>query len=352
MNVSLDQVRQIADKFARKQGPVACALVHDDIRPLELSIIGDLFARPKAQIENWYDFRIVACEQSPIQTRGCVAVSAAHDLDALGDADLIIIAGWPDPISDDLKQALVSANNRGARIAGIYTGAHVLAECGLLDGRDATTHWTLTESFQELYPKVNVQHNVLYVDDMDVLTSAGAAAAIDLCLHIIRKDYGSDIANLLAQELVVPAHREGKQNQFIARPVPKRRNNRVSRLLDRIRSELDGTWTLETMAKAADMSPRTVSRHMIEATGQSPQSWLVVTRIARAKELLESSDFTLQDITSACGFKSQESFRRHFRAQTGTSPAQYRKANRRNHAMPVDAAANTVELPERKTSNG
>lgn len=309
------------------QRPLVCALVYDELCLFELGIAAEVFGLPRPEFDDWYDFRIIAAQPGPLHTLGGMTIEAAHDLSLLSGAALVIVPGWPQGeagISDALRYAIIAAHQDGTRFASICSGAFLLAACGLLDGRRATTHWRYADRLQADFPAIHVDPNVLYVDEGDVMTSAGSAAGLDLCLHIVRQDYGSDIANQVARRLVLPAHRQGGQAQFIPRPLPRHRAGDIAPLLDQIRQTLDENWTIPRMAKGAGLSPRTLQRRFMDGLGESPQNWLVRERIEHAKELLETTELHTDDIALACGFGTPETLRHHFRRTLGTSPLQYR----------------------------
>jgi AraC family transcriptional activator FtrA len=200
----------------------------------------------------------------------------------------------------------------------------VLAAAGVLSGKRATTHWRYIDRLSERYPDITVEPNALYVDEGQVLTSAGSAAGLDMLVHLVRKDFGAKVANQVAQRLVIPPHREGWQAQFIPRPVATDERGRLAKLLDWIRVHLAADHTIESLAERASMSARTLQREFKAATGLAPYAWIVRERIERAKELLESSRLPAQKIAERVGMGSAESLRHHFRARVGTTPAQYR----------------------------
>jgi AraC family transcriptional activator FtrA len=249
-------------------------------------------------------------------------------LSELDRADTIVIPGWRDANEappDALLRKIRSAYDRGARLCSICSGVFVLAAAGVLDGKSATTHWRYSELLARRYPSVRVEPNALYVDEGQVLTSAGSAAGLDMLLHLVRRDYGPKIANQVAQRLVIPPHRDGDQAQFVPRPVAPDESGRLSRLLDWIRSHLDQPHSVASLASRASMSPRTLLRRFKEATGLAPNEWLVRERISAAREMLESGRVHLSRVSERSGFGSQESFRRHFRLQVGVAPAIYQK---------------------------
>jgi AraC family transcriptional activator FtrA len=201
----------------------------------------------------------------------------------------------------------------------------VLAAAGVLDGKRVTTHWRYAELLAQRYPSVRVEPNALYIDQGQVLTSAGSAAGLDMLLHLVRRDHGPKVANQVAQRLVIPPHRDGDQAQFVPRPVAPDESSRLSRLLDWIRGHLGEEHSIASLSRRAGMSPRTLLRRFKEATGLAPNAWLVRERVAAAREMLESGRVALGRVAERAGFGSQESFRRHFRLQVGVPPAAYHK---------------------------
>jgi len=304
-------------------------LAYDGLCTFEFAIATEVFGLDRPEFgDDWYRFRVISIEPArAVAARGGIAIKAQGSLKELRTADLIIVPGWRDSNAEvplELRRELLAASRRGARIASICSGVFVLAQCGLLDGRSATTHWRYSSDLSERFPAIRVKPDVLYVDEGCVLTSAGSAAGLDLCLHIVRKDFGVERANDVARRLVMPAHRSGGQAQFITKPLARISRNSISDLLDTLRRRLDEEWTIERIAGAAHVSRRTLLRRFRDATNQSPQEWLVAERVERAKELLETTAVDLKEIASASGFRSPESFRHHFRLRVGASPSGYR----------------------------
>ena len=227
-----------------------------------------------------------------------------------------------------MLDALRRAHRRGARVASICAGAFILAAAGLLDGRRATTHWAHTETLSRRYPRVQVDANVLYVDDGDIMTSAGRAAGLDLCLHIVRSDHGTEIANHVARRLVIAPHREGGQAQYIRQPVPPIEGDALAAVFAWAQRHLDRDLTISSLADKARMSRRTFIRRFEDATGMSPGEWVVQTRVAKARELLEATRIPIEGVATETGFGSADAMRHHFRLRLGTSPAHYRAAFR------------------------
>jgi AraC family transcriptional activator FtrA len=287
----------------------------------------EVFGLPRPEFEQWYTLTTVAVEPGPLRAIGGIQVVADAGLDQLSKADVILIPGWRDAhslVPQELVAALRAAYRNGARIASICSGAFVLAAAGLLDGKRATTHWRYANILARKHPNIQVEPDVLYIEDQSILTSAGSAAGLDLCLHIVRQDYGAAVANTVARRLVLPAHRDGGQQQFLAAPVLHERGGRIAPLLDLIRKNPDQQWTVSRMADVAGLTARTFVRKFKEATGQTPLVWLTKTRVSHAADLLETTDIALHKVSKLSGFGSGETFRREFKRQRGTSPSKYR----------------------------
>ncbi len=306
-----------------KQNPLVCILTYNNLCMFEYAIALEVFALPRPEFEQWYDYKVIAVEQGDISGLGGVSINANNDLALLAQASLIIVPGWSGEVTDKLKAALLTAQDNGARIATICSGVFLPAACGLLNGKQATTHWKYTKKLQAEYPEIKVNPEVLYIDEGSILTSAGSAAGIDLCLHIVRKDFGSNVANTVARRLVLPAHREGGQAQYVPRPSPKS-NDLFSPLLDEIRASLNENWSIERMAKKASMSSRTLLRRFKETTGESPLIWLTMERLSLARELLETTKLNVNQIADVSGFISAELLRHHFKRHYQLSPLRYR----------------------------
>src|SRR6185437_5845206 len=223
-----------------------------------------------------------------------------------------------------VKKALSEAHARGTRLVAICSGAFLLAACGFLAGRRATTHWLYADRLRALHPDIEVNPDVLYVDEEQILTSAGSAAGVDLLLHIVRKDFGARAANEIARRMVMAPHREGGQAQFIDRPVPVRANERLGPLLEAIRRRPAERWTIARMARRAAMSQRTFIRRFHESTGMSPGEWVIATRLGAARFLLESSAAAVDEISQSTGFGNPAALRHHFRRRVGLTPTAYR----------------------------
>ncbi|MCF7751024.1 transcriptional regulator FtrA [Bacillus subtilis subsp. subtilis] len=291
-----------------------------------------LFAPVRPELEvDWYTTQLCAAEPGALRMLGGTHVQLPHGLDALDNADTIVVPGWRDPAErppQALLDALTRAHHRGARITSICSGAFVLAWAGLLDGRSATTHWRLTETLARAFPHITVRDDVLYVDEGSILTSAGSATGMDMMLHLVRKDYGARVANLVAERLVLAPWRDAGRSQRVVRSIPVGEPTRLARLMEWMRRNLRDTHSLKSLAEQAALSQRTLQRQFLDATGLSPIDWLIRERVAYARELLETTGRPLQWVAEQAGFGSQESFRRHFRSQTALSPTTYRERHR------------------------
>lgn len=280
----------------------------------------------------WYEFAVCAERPGALDAVGGFQLVAPHGLDVLGAADTVIVPGAPDPYgepSGELLDALRSAHARGARLVSICSGAFVLAATGLLDGREAATHWRYAELLRRRYPRVRVNADVLYVDDGDVLTSAGTAAGIDLCLHLVRRDHGADVANRVARRMVVAAHRAGGQAQFIETPVAARTDDDpVARVMQWALARLGEPIAVGELAARAHLSPRQLRRRFQAATGMAPAEWVLRSRVQASLPLLETSDEPVEEIGRLVGFPTPAAFRRHFRREVGVPPSSYRRAFR------------------------
>ena len=286
-------------------------------------------------------YRLLVCagEDGPLATTGGLTMTAPYGLESLGRAGTVVVPAWrsaaqlPPP---EALEALRKAHREGARIIGLCTGAFVLAAAGLLDGRPATTHWMYAPTLAKRYPQIQVDPRELFIDDGDVLTSAGTAAGIDLCLHVVRSDHGAEAAAALARRLVVPARRSGGQAQYIDRSLPEEIGNDplaevVTWALDNLSKQFD----VETLAARAYMSRRTFDRRFRSLTGSAPLQWLISQRVLQAQRLLESTDVSVDEVARRCGFRSPVALRGHFRRQLGVSPAVYRTSFRARQSVPA-----------------
>ena len=300
----------------------------------ELAVACEVFGIDRSwMFDEWYDFKLCAAEPGPVRTGAGLILDTPYGIDDLLTADTVIVpaagevAGQHAPLIEALRQAYAN----GARIASICTGAFLLAEAGLLDGRRATTHWAHAAELAERYPDIDVDPNVLYVQDGRIFTSAGTAAGIDLCLHMLRLDLGTDAANAVARRMVVPPHRDGGQAQYVDAPLPSCDNDALAPLLDWAIERLDQQITLRDLARQSNVSVRTLVRRFSSATGTTPLQWLLIQRVRRAQHLLESSDQPVERIASLAGFGTAANLRQHFTRVIGVPPMHYRRTFRGEH---------------------
>lgn len=303
-------------------------IAYDGLCTFELGIVVELFGLPRPEFDRWYRFRVARTTDGPLRATGGITIEAPYTLKVLDSAGTIIIPGWPadEPVPEALIGKLKKAHAEGARVASVCSGAFVLATAGLLDGKRAATHWRYAKTLARRFPELTIDADVLYVDDDQVVTSAGSAAGIDMCLHLIRKDFGASVANQVARRLVVPPHRDGGQKQFIDTPVASdNREGAFSRLLDKVRGSLASPHTVDTMARRANMSPRTFARRFRSVTGTTPHRWLQRERARLAQQLLESTSLPLDRVAENAGFSDPQLLRLHFKRVVGTSPSDYRR---------------------------
>ena len=306
------------------------ALAYDGLCTFEFGCTYEIFGLPRPELDRpWYRFEVCAAEPGLLRAAGALAVRAPYDPDLIEQADTVIVPGWrgPDaPVPRALLEALARVPERGGRLVSICSGVFVLAAAGVLDGRRATTHWRYTGMLARRYPRIEVDPDVLYVDEGRVLTSAGSAAGLDLCLHIVRCDHGAAVANNVARRLVLAPHREGGQRQFVETPVAAETEaGRLTALLDWLPAHIDEELSVGALAKQAGMSLRTFQRRFRDATGTAPGDWLVRQRIAHARHLAETTDLTVEQIATRSGFGAAETLRHHFRRVVGTTPTGYRR---------------------------
>ena len=306
-------------------------IAYDCVNPFELAVATEIFGfeRPELGVP-WYRFLVCGVEPRPIRTSIGVLLTTPYDLSHVARADTVIVpSSRPGvvPVPDALLDTLREAYERGARIISFCTGAFLLAAAGLLDGRRVTTHWAWAAELSARYPTVQVDPRVLYIDDGQILTSAGTAAAIDLSLYVVRQDYGAEIAASVARRMVVPLHREGGQAQYIEMPLPApREDDLFGATLAWMADHLTEDLTVEQMAARAVMSPRTFARRFRATLGTTPYQWLLQQRIVMAQRLLETGGEPIERIAECCGFGSAAVLRLHFQRLLHTSPQSYRHA--------------------------
>lgn len=300
----------------------------------ELSFPLEVFGEERPELHDpWYDLHLIAADRASRRlARGMVA-SSAEGLAAMAEMDTVIVPvpqgrPSPDEVPTRLRRALRAAHARGARIVSICTGAFVLAAAGLLDGRRVTTHWMHAEELVRRYPGVRFEPDVLYVDDGGIFTSAGSAAGLDLCLHLVALDFGAGVANAVGRRLVVPPHRQGGQAQYVEQPLVEDPDLSLAPVLAWAEQHLAEPITVEELARRACTSVRTLARRFELQLGTSPLRWLIQRRVQAAREQLEGTDAGLERVAEQCGFGSAQNLRLHFGRATGVSPAAYRRAFR------------------------
>jgi transcriptional regulator GlxA family with amidase domain len=306
----------------------------DGVIPFELGIPARIFGGARHRVDGSDLYEVVTCSLAAgaVQTNADFSILVAHGPEALAHADTVVVPASYESgpvqtegrLTPELASALAMVRS-GTRMVSICTGSYLLAAAGLLDGRPATTHWSSADHFQQLFPHVKVNPDVLYVDDGDVLTSAGVAAGIDLCLHMVRRDFGSAVANAVARRTVVPPHRDGGQAQFVQRPLPEPGAAGTGKARAWALERLHEPLTLRQLAAQEAMSVRTFTRRFREEVGLSPGQWLVQQRVERARHFLESTDLSVDQIARKCGFGTGTSMRQHLHATLGVSPSAYRR---------------------------
>ncbi|MFE1764640.1 GlxA family transcriptional regulator [Streptomyces angustmyceticus] len=298
-------------------------LALDGVMPLDLAIPAQIFAtRPETPYET-----TVCTPAATVHTTGAFTVHAEGDLEQVRAADTVIVPGTQPPRRppEAVLAALAEAHERGKRMVSICTGAFALAAAGVLDGLHATTHWQYIEDFARDFPAVTVDRDVLYVDEGNVLTSAGVCCGIDLCLHIVRRDLGAVVANRIARGLVAAPHREGGQAQYVPAPVAVAGDASLSGTREWALQRLGEPVTLRQLARHAGISQRTLMRRFTEETGTTPLQWLLHARLGRARELLETTDHPVERVAQDCGLGTAANLRLHFRRVLDTTPTAYRR---------------------------
>ncbi|MEU6432278.1 DJ-1/PfpI family protein [Microbispora sp. NPDC046973] len=300
-------------------------LVLEGAKPLDVGIPAQVFSsRPSMP----YEVRVCGAAPGLVTGGDGLSYHVAEGLDALEQADTVFIPGYREPATTEppaaVVGALMAAHERGTRLAAISTGAFALAATGLLDGKRATTHWHYTKALADKHPLVRVDENVLFVDEGGVLTSAGAASGIDLCLHLVRRDHGVGLSNHVARRLVAAPYRSGGQAQYVPRSVPEPLGDLFANTREWALAHLSERLTLETLARHARVSARTFSRRFVEDTGYTPMQWVLRARVDLARELLERTDLGVEQIADRVGLGTGANLRLHFQRILGTSPTEYR----------------------------
>ncbi len=313
--------------------PSVAVLAYDGLSMFEFGVACNVFGRDRSKRFGvpWYRFSVCAAQTGPVRTDVGLQLVAPRGLGPLARASTVVVppTQHPERVSHEVLEALRRAHKRGARVVSLCTGAFVLAAAGLLDGRSVTTHWDDAAELARRHPDAAVDPNVLYVEDGAILTSAGSAASIDLCLHVVHRDFGAEIAARLARLLVVPLHRDGEQAQYIDKPLPvSTASEQFLETLSWMQTHLNEPLTVDELAQRSIMSRRTFQRHFEAATGTTPYRWLLRQRIDLAQRLLETSDLAVDGVAEASGFVSAANLRKHFAAILRTSPQAYRKAFR------------------------
>ena len=317
-------------KFPANGRHTVAAVVTHGTSPFEHGVVCEVFGIDRSADVGrpWYRFIVCAADPPPISTGVGYTIDTPYGLEALRRADTIVVTNAGGEHNAALLEALRRAYDRGARLMSVCTGAFVLAAAGVLDGRRATTHWMHTEAFRSQYPKVQLDPDVLYVDDGQVLTSAGTAAGIDLALHVVRLDYGAGAANKVARRMVVPPHRDGGQAQFVREPVPDATGDLLAETLAWAGDHLDERIGVEDLAARAAMSPRSFARRFNDITGTTPLQWLLRQRVLLAQRLLETTDLPVDVIAAQSGLGTATNLRLHFQRIVRTTPNAYRRTFR------------------------
>ncbi|MER6672477.1 helix-turn-helix domain-containing protein [Streptomyces sp. NPDC000983] len=310
------------------------AVLLDGVHPFELGVVCEIFGLDRSdQGLPTYDFAVVSAEGPELNTHVAgFTVSTPHGLERLEEADLIALPAGSDYMGreypPELLDSLVRAVARGARVLSVCSGVFVLGAAGLLDGRRCAAHWRQADELARRYPRAAVEPDVLYVDADPVITSAGTAAGIDACLHLVRKEQGVEVANAIARRMVVPPHRDGGQAQYVDRPLPRSQCDTVGDVLNWMERHLDEEVTVEQLAELAHMSPRTFARRFQQETGTTPYRWILRQRVLLAQQLLETTDETVDTVAGRTGFGTAAALRHQFMRALGTTPNAYRRTFR------------------------
>jgi transcriptional regulator GlxA family with amidase domain len=342
-------IDRMHDKAANAAEPHAVAVVvYDGVEPFELGVACDIFGQDHSAAFGvpWYRMSVCGATAQVTMDVG-LRLQVPCGLEAVQAADTVIVLPTPlrGQVPGEVLQALRDAARGGRRILSLCTGAFVLAAAGLLDGHPATTHWSDCAELARLYPRIRVDPGVLYVDDGNLLTSAGSAASIDLCLHVVQRDFGTEVATRLARDLVVPLQRDGGQAQYIETPVPALDStNLFADTVAWLQQHLDQAVSVDDLAHRAAMSPRTFARRFVASTGITPYQWLVRERLRLAQRLLETCDLPVDAVAARSGFSSADNLRKHFARVLRTSPHAYRRSFRRQHGGLAPRAAGLLAV--------
>ena len=325
------------------------ALIYDGLCTFEFGIAAEIFGLHRPDLSpQLYHFQSVAGEPGDLSAAGGLTVKASGNRQDLTKADILIVPGWRDveaPVPQSMIKIIQSAHARGVRLVSICSGVFVLAAAGVLDGKKITTHWRYASALKKQYPLLDLDENILYSDQGQVLTSAGSSAGIDLCLHIVRSDYGGMIANKVARRLVMHSYRQGTQAQFIEPPRAKHdQTHRLAPILDHIRRHLATPLEVKNLAQKVSMSPRTFHRRFVALTGLAPMQWINQERLRHACTLLETTTASVDDIAQAIGHSGAESLRYHFNQKYDLSPSDYRKRFSPGPANDLTLARNKAQI--------
>ncbi len=304
-------------------------LIREDLSLFEFGITAEIFGidRTDSRVPP-LEFRVCSRRRRPVGTKhtDTIGVLVTHDLSGLRGADVVIVsATLPDPGTPDEVAAVRAAHAQGSVVVSLCTGAFLLAEAGLLNGRRATTHWRYADAFATAYPAIEVVPDELFVDHGDVITAAGTAAAIDTCLHLVRRELGPTVANTIARRMVVAPGRQGGQRQYVERAVPPARTGTLTPTLEWAMNHLGDALDVDGLARHAGMSPRHLARRFTAEIGTTPLRWVTAQRIGRAQELLEASDLSVEQVAHRVGYASATQLRHHFARIVGSTPAHYRE---------------------------
>jgi AraC family transcriptional regulator, transcriptional activator FtrA len=313
----------------RRRPPVVAVVAYDGVALFEFAVACDVFGSSVTTVSGAPLYRVTVCGSAPwVTTDAGFRMEVPYGLDVLDTAQTVVVPATlaPDQVPAPVLDALRLARSRGRRVLSLCTGAFVLAAAGLLDGHAATTHWSECAALARRYPRVSVDPRVLYVDEGGLLTSAGSAASLDLCLHVVQRDYGTEVATRVARDLVIPLHRPGGQAQYIETPVPVLDSgDLLADTISWLQAHLDQPVTIEDLAARAAMSPRTFARRFLASTGATPFQWVVRERVRLAQRLLETTGLPIEAVARKSGFSTADNLRKHFSRALRTTPQAYRR---------------------------
>ena len=306
--------------------PKVAILAYDNLNAYEFGCAYEMFCTPRPELEAWYQTDILGVETGPMRASGGMSLTVNKKLDDLAGYDMLIIPGWTgidNKPPEHFIDAVLEMHQRGGRIVALGTGTFALAYTGLLDGKRATTHWSLAKHFIDRFPKVNFIDNVLYDGEDRMHTSSGHTGSIDLALQMIRMDYGAHRTNVVAKDMVVSSHRDGTQSQFVERTL-RQQHGRLHETINWVLENLDKPLNVTEMAEQACLSRRSFDRQFRSTVGKSPKEWLIHQRINLAQDFLETTNYSVEEIASSTGFQTGMNLRHHFTRLLGMSPTRYR----------------------------